>query len=428
MEEVFSSYEDVDGNFLEQFQTTGFDARSFELYVYAFLSREGYTLDRTKPNPDFLIQRNGIAAGIEVTTVNPATSGPLSDAHRKKIEDMSHAELLEYQQNELAIRFGSPLFSKLQKKYWELPHCKNTPLVVFIQAFFDQDALVFSDSALSSYLYGINQTGQWSKDGELSISTEAVTAHAANGKTIPSNFFNLPGAEHISAVVFSNSGSLAKFDRMGFHHGYGNANYNLTRFGTSFNPDPDAMDPTVFIYDVGQPPFVEHWGQGLVVNHNPSALLPLPDDYFGPVVNTRIKKGRMVTDLRGWHPISTKTLGLHLHDAKEKLEHLLVRPGVAVGAINKREFQAIVGINHDENPLIEEQGWFADATNSFLGVTLFDKQDKDWGWVILARDPFFRFRAIEADSGLPSRREACQAMQQKICNLVVKPQRIFVQD
>jgi len=427
MEEIFRTYEDVDGNFLEQFQTTAFDARCFELYVYAFLSREGYTLDRSKPNPDFLIQKDDIAAAIEVTTVNPATSGPLTTSG-KKISDMSQTELREYEQNELAIRFGSPLYSKLQKKYWELPHCKGTPLVFFIQAFHAQEALAFSDSALSSYLYGLSQTGTWSVEGELSVSSAQVQEHSVEGKTIPSNFFQLPGAEHVSAVVFSNSGSLAKFDRLGFHHGYGNETYNVTRFGTSFNPDPDAMDPTLFIYDVGQPPFVETWGQGLVVNHNPNALHPLPDGFFGQVVDTRFQDNRMVSSLRGWHPIATNTLVMHLHEAKAKLGHLLVRPGVAVGAINKREFQAIIGLNHDENPLIEEQGWFADETNSFLGVVLFDKQDEDWGWVILARDPRFRFRAIETDSSLSSRREACQAMQQRICDLLMQPKRIFVQD
>jgi hypothetical protein len=36
MNEVFSSFDEVDGNFVEQFQTSGFDARVWELYLHAY--------------------------------------------------------------------------------------------------------------------------------------------------------------------------------------------------------------------------------------------------------------------------------------------------------------------------------------------------------------------------------------------------------
>lgn len=427
MEEIYGDFEDVDGNFLEQFQTTGFDNRCFELYAHAVVSREGFTVDRSRSAPDFLVERGGVAAAIEVTTVNPSTGGALADT--PKVEEMTYDQRYAYEQNELAIRFGSPLFSKLQRRYWELDHCKSKPLVFFIQAFHNPDALVFSDSALTSYLFGLAQTGSWSTEGDLTVATAPVESHAVPNKTIPSNFFKLPGSEYVSAVVFSNSGSLAKFDRMGYQHGYGNDAFTLTRFGTSFNPDPDAMDPTVFIYDVGQPPLVETWSQGLVVNHNPHARHPLPDDFFGPVVNSRLMDGKLVSTLRGWHPINSKTQVLHLGDAKSKIpEPFLTRPAVAVQAINKREFESIFGFTDDAHPLIETQGWFTDVTESFLGTVIYDKQDKDWGYVVLARDPHFRFRAIKAESSLPSRRDAAQALQQEMAILVLRPQRIFVQD
>jgi len=40
-------YEDVDGNFIEQFQTTGFDARIWELYLFAAFRELLYAIDRT---------------------------------------------------------------------------------------------------------------------------------------------------------------------------------------------------------------------------------------------------------------------------------------------------------------------------------------------------------------------------------------------
>ena len=46
-------HDDADGNFVEQFQTTGFDTRLWELYVFAMLVEVGYILDRSSAIPDF---------------------------------------------------------------------------------------------------------------------------------------------------------------------------------------------------------------------------------------------------------------------------------------------------------------------------------------------------------------------------------------
>jgi hypothetical protein len=51
LDDVFQQFHDPDGNFLEQFQSTAFDARYFELYIFAYLSRSGYTVDRTHGGP-----------------------------------------------------------------------------------------------------------------------------------------------------------------------------------------------------------------------------------------------------------------------------------------------------------------------------------------------------------------------------------------
>jgi hypothetical protein len=47
VESMMRWYKDVDGNFIEQFQTTGFDARLLELYIFAMLTEVGFSFDRT---------------------------------------------------------------------------------------------------------------------------------------------------------------------------------------------------------------------------------------------------------------------------------------------------------------------------------------------------------------------------------------------
>ena len=124
LDHIYKDFEDPDGNFLEQFQTTGFDARYFELYLYAYFSRSGFSVSRGFENPDFIVSRNNISVAVEATTVNPSQSGALGKSN-KKISEFSFEEFQEYQNEELPIRFGSPLFSKLKKKYWELEHCRD---------------------------------------------------------------------------------------------------------------------------------------------------------------------------------------------------------------------------------------------------------------------------------------------------------------
>ena len=428
VEEIYEQFEDPDGNFAEQFQTTGFDARYFELYLFAYFQRTGYQVDRTHANPDFLVTQDGLTVAVEATTVNPSQSGAMSEAG-KQISELSAEELREYQRHELAIRFGSPLHSKAKKKYWELEHCHNIPFVIAIEAFHDDQSLFFSDNALSQYVYGLEQTGRWSRPGVLEVETATIDSHTVGKKTIPSNFFGQPGTEHISAVLFTNSGTSAKFSRMGFQSGYGCEVISMRRTGFCLNPDRDAMDPTLFSYSLDHPPLVETWGQGLVVLHNPNASQPIPPDYFRHAMQCYIEDGVFTSEGASWHPFTSHTSIVYLGPVKEKIPSPIRRSAAfAVAAITKSAFQSICGFAvPDSNPFGEEHGWYSDDTNSFLGVVVRDKTDDDWGYVVLARDSYFQFRMIEVESSLPTREKAVGDVQLRIAKLLDHPKRIFDQ-
>ena len=121
MSEIYQSFPDADGNFAEQFQTAGFDARTFELYLYAYLSRSGYQIRRDYPYPDFVVKRAGVSCAIEATTANP--SGGLSSGEPFPFGDEPTLQQInEKMNNELPIRFGSALKSKLDKRYDGKPY------------------------------------------------------------------------------------------------------------------------------------------------------------------------------------------------------------------------------------------------------------------------------------------------------------------
>ena len=428
LDRVYQPFDDPEGNFLEQFQTRGFDARIFELYLFSYFHYSGFTVERTMPNPDFIVSQAGVRVAVEAITVNPSTTGALA-RDGKKISRLTQEELRDYQNEELPMRFGSPLFSKLQKKYWELEHCRDLPFVLAIEAFHDEESLALSEAALIRYLFGIEQTGSWAQGGRLQVHVSTVEEHAVKRKTIPSNFFGQPGAEHVSAVLFTNSGTITKFARMGYQYGIGCETVHMSRGGFCFNPQPDAMDSTFFSYNLDEPPFVEPWGQGLLLMHNPNCLHPVPREAFAELVEGYTQDGLFKSDHPSWHPFSSKTLICHLGGVKKKLNEVAPsRARIAVVAITKQEFQTACGFAvPDMNPIGEEHGWFSDETGSFLGVLVRDKFDDDWGFVVLGRDEYFHFRAIDVDVSFKTRDEARMQLQFKVGGYLDSPKRVFAQ-
>ena len=163
--------------------------------------------------------RDGVTVSVEATTVNPSQGNLFPGQSLPSRLDPK--ELAHFQNEELPIRFGSPLFSKLKNRYWELGHCKGRPFVLAVQAFFNEESLTVADSALTQYLYGQRVSAGWTPEGNLVVNTDIVDSHTHGDKTIPSEFFGQPDTEYVSAVVFTNSGTHAKFTRMGFQQGFG---------------------------------------------------------------------------------------------------------------------------------------------------------------------------------------------------------------
>lgn len=422
LDHIYQDFIDLDGNFLEQFQSTGFDARLFELYLFAYFSKSGFEIDQTYQRLDFIVTRNGFTVAVEATTVNP--SGANHSERNVLPSELSPEEYSHYLANELPIKFGSPLYSKLNEGYWKLEQCAGKPFVLAIEAFFNEESLGFSENAISEYLYGQRQSADWTNDGVLEIQTESVDSHTSGSKTIPSNFFEQPGTEHISAVVFTNSGTHAKFTRMGYQQGLGNDHFEIIRRGFSYTPDPNAKDATFFSYSLSQPPMVEWWGQGVVVHHNPNALFPVPKDFFPGALQAYIEDGRYKADIPDWHPFVSQTFILHFETARPSPISV---PRVLIPPISKDEFRRAFPLDTDSMGITTEEGWFTDESESFLGVIVKDKFDHDWGHIILARDEYHVFRAIDTAHSRPTRDIARIELQLALSKLVMQGQRIFPQ-
>lgn len=298
MEEAFVRFNDRDGTFVEQFQTTGLDQRTFELYVSELLRAEGFIETGQAPQPDFIVSKSGVTIAIECTTANPKDDGkgPRMRPYRH-LEDKatSLSEISEVARNDIPARIGAALRKKLQHRvkvgteripYWELPQCESMPFVVAVQSFHSDGSLGYSDAGIAEYLYGIRHSPEWDNHGNLVVKSDPIDGHKdrRRGALISSGLFNQAGSEHLSGVLWSNAGTIPKFNRMALAGEHATDAVVGLRYGNCYDPDPNAISGLPFAYIIGDPEAPrETWGLEAIFFHNPNTSRPIAEGLFDQV-------------------------------------------------------------------------------------------------------------------------------------------------
>ena len=316
-------YEDADGNFIEQFQTTGFDQRIWELYLFAVFTEMGYQLEQNEPIPDFICSGIMGSFAVEAVTVGPTRRG------RTVIDPpplTSPGEIQTYLTQYMPIKFGSALFSKLKKEYWKHSNVAGKPLIFAIEDFSSPASLIHSRSALERYVYGYQYDWSFNSHNSLIITPKKIMVHSWDGKEIQSGFFDLPGAENISAILFSNSGTIAKFNRMGILGNFGSKRVLLVREGTCVDFDPNAVEPKNFRHVVNTPNYSESWAEGLDVYHNPKAITPLDPELMPSAAHHFLQKdGTIVSNTPDWHPLASVTAHFAPVDVESEVKRIMAK-------------------------------------------------------------------------------------------------------
>jgi hypothetical protein len=293
-------YRDQDGNFVEQFQTTGFDARVWELYLFATLVEAGYVVEQPDPAPDFkAIGLDGTFL-LEATTINPSQNGV--ETPRPTLES-TKSEVDAYLQHYLPIRYAGPLTAKLRKRYWEHPDAKGLPLAFAIQDFHNEFAMTYSGTALSVYLYGKVVDDVPGSSDALKVTT--IAQHRWGNKKVDSAFFYQPEAENVAAVLFNAGGTLPKFNRIGVATGFGSKDVILTHQGVRYEGEP--LKRTRFSTEVAEG-YAESWIDGMNVYHNPNAIHPLHPALLPGAAHHRWTDGRFESMIPTPHLVSSRTV------------------------------------------------------------------------------------------------------------------------
>lgn len=228
------------------------------------------------------------------------TSGTSSQRNRRRrsvnARDADLADIRHRQHNALPIRIAGALRAKMLhrvdkknggKAYWELPHVADHPFVLAIQTFHEHGSLAFSNAGVIRYLYGIEHRPSWDDEGSLVVETNRVERHRPEEKEIPSGFFGLEGSENISALLWTNAGTVPTFTRMAITGPYPDDDISMVRFGNMIDHDPNAHVALPFAFIVGDKDAPsEAWGTGANLFHNPRATCPLPLGLFGTVTDS----------------------------------------------------------------------------------------------------------------------------------------------
>ena len=316
MQQTFEQWDSPDRQFVRDFQTEGFDARVFELYLAATLDSLGWSVDAVTDSPDFRCRGKGLEFYIEAGTAHsPGNPKPPTSPEEYIAELLSATD----NRDEVAVRFGSVLRSKANKAYHDLPHVTGKPLVIAVQGFFGAGALFHNAQPLIRYLYD-KALAEIDEFGAVSLSGASVGFHIGDSKTIKSGWFNNPEAVHISAVMWSNSGTVPKFNRMAAGLGLGAPGWEIHRCGTELDPRPGAVERAQFIERVE--PGGETWEEGLVVMHNPHAIIPLPISAFEGVTQIQLVDDELSFDTCGRTIFNQRTASRRVVDRAVVLEQM----------------------------------------------------------------------------------------------------------
>ncbi len=308
MTEMMHHFRDVDGNFVEQFQTAAFDSRIWELYLYAALLEEGLFVEKPAPAPDFMVSLGKKKVFIEAVTVNPSVNDPVPRPEDKPLFRPLE-EIRKLNETKIPIKFGSPLWSKLTraKPYWEMPDVVGHPLVFAIADFHEMQSMTWTSTALINYLYGVGHDFSRDGHGQLIISPVKIEIHEYEGKQIPSGFFLQPRSENISAVLFSASGTVSKFNRMGRLAGFGVPEQRMMRAGMRHKHDNNSAIPEPFFFEIKHGEVTETWAEGLSMFHNPNAKHPVDQELFPNIAHHFFDDGQIVSYLPEFYPYGSYT-------------------------------------------------------------------------------------------------------------------------
>ena len=278
MNQLYLALPNPDPNWATDFHTGNFHTRMWELHLLGAFREQGLLVSQPHPSPDFRIEnRNGGVGWVEAVTANP----PEPYDHVNTKPRPAPAGIQELMLGPAAERFAKTIGSKLQRRYTDLAHVTGTPFAIALADFHAPASMVWSRNALIGYLYGID-IGSQESAGQPEYFLKRAGKLVGNAK-MPIGLFCNEQHSELSAIIFTNTCTTAKFNRVAISAGALSENFRYTRIGAFFDRSPKAFKGIPFCLDVASEEYRALWPQGyepwcadVEVFHNPFAQHPFP--------------------------------------------------------------------------------------------------------------------------------------------------------
>jgi hypothetical protein len=203
-------FPDRDGKFVIEFQTT-FNSSFWELYIFAVLTKFGFTVDFSFAAPDFVVVQP-YQFCIEAVTAQASVGTPNEWEVRLKtffgdMKNLQQAALVDQATVRLANAISGK-YEKFSKQYSQLQHVVGKPFVLAVAPFEQPFFFMQLNRAINRVLFGYD--GERNAEPGKSESQWMRTIKKPNGSDIPLAYFTNPGMENLSAILFSNTATFAK--------------------------------------------------------------------------------------------------------------------------------------------------------------------------------------------------------------------------
>ncbi len=298
LNQVYLALPNPDKNWAADCQTANFHTRLWEAQLLASFREQGLLVTQPHRSPDLRIEnRRGGEAWVEAVTANP----PVPYNHVNAPPSMQPEKRIDLFLGPAAVRFAKTLGNKLQKDYHELSHVAGKPFVIALADFQAPASMVWSREALAGYLYGVHAEID-EVNGERSARLVSAS-HLRDESKFPAGLFANDQHTELSAVLFSNACSIAKFNRVAVSAGCLTEGLRYVRIGNFFDRTRGALEGIPFSLDITSseyrslwPQRYEPWCAELEVFHNPYAQHPLPHALVPEATHWFRKNGEMVCE------------------------------------------------------------------------------------------------------------------------------------
>lgn len=270
LEKWAQGFEDRDGKFVVEFQTT-FESCFWELYLHAYLKEIGATVDFNHHAPDFVVN-SPIKFCMEATIAAPPQGGQSAIGYDPRDIPTDFNAF----NSQAAIRISNSLSTKLKKfrnDYSKSAHVRDKPYVIAVIPFDRAFAHFSASRPVIAALYGIH----YDEEAAIAMGPSATmiprvkvdSAIKTNGAPVPLGFFSDDKNKEVSAVVYSCLATWGKLRALA-------DNPHALSLYRSFHPSDDGITPEIRV--ARKCDYHEHLLDGVHVFHNPFAEHPLPED------------------------------------------------------------------------------------------------------------------------------------------------------